>query len=1158
MGDNDVKMASPEEMQERQTSSSDLIDMSLDEIIKLNKKEQKVNRTANRINPKRAANRNNVMKKLNQVAQQQRGRGRGASTAHYWPGRVRGLQRQRGSMRGRLSRGGSLNRSTAKSDGQFDQTQVTLRGSFRGRGRGRGGGLSRGALVQRGQRGGRPFVLDRGFASIKGAEKLQKYQTIQNRGGAVLRGRSSRRAGTYSSKGISLQFNYKATTNQTSVSLNDRFTGLRTRGWGRGRGTIGGGIRRGARGSFVGEARGRGRDKIFRGGRGRGRGGDSVTRGGRGFIRGRGRGGDSVTRGGRGFIRGRGRGRGGESVTREGRGFIRGRGRGRGAGRTVILHADMADKKGKSVPVKKTLSKKEQEQIKKKEEEKAAEAYEEFLAAFDTNEKSQGKTFVRGGIVNATKEEEAAEVKKNKLYRPSSKFSTPPQNSSPVQNVEVRKAAVKKKVEEKKKSNLELFKEELKMIQEEREERHKRKTGDIGGVYPDIDSPLIRRSIFDDDPTVPSTTNLYIGCINPKMTEEMLCKEFGKYGPLASVKIMWPRTDEERTRVTNRGFVAFMTRKDAERALAALDGKKVMGYEMKLGWGKAVRIPPQPLYTPIGVLKTTAPPPPSGLPFNAQPRDRFRNDFTKRGRSEDDLAKTLSEAVVTVVIPAERVLLGLIHRMIEFVVREGPLFEAMIMNREKSNPDFRFLFDNKSQEHVYYRWKLYSVLQGESINNWRTTHFRMFRGGSLWKPPLLNPYLHGEEDAENIPLPLPEEEPKKGQLKAEERLETLLRDLTPRKDEIGDTMFFCLERAEAAEEVVSCITESLSTIARLYLISDILYNSCAKVANASYYRKFFETKLPQIFGDISEAYRNITARLQAEQFKQKIMGCFRAWEDWAVYPDSYLIQLQNIFLGFIKPGEEVIDKAEPKSPDLDGAPLEVVNLHREEIDGAPLDDLDGSPMAWDRSSLDGLPVDDLDGVPLGNAMDDIDGVPFDESSVNALPTIALSKWEKVEDSESSAKNDSDSEVKSSDEADSPGRFDGPEFKSSLRNFEMSEGKRTRLRELEVKVMSFQDELESGKRQRKSGMTLQQQVQHYRNRLLQKEFDKDDQEKDKHSLKQKERSKKEERKEKGDERSKTRDKERSKKSEDRERSRGRSRDREERRERNKFECLPLIQ
>lgn len=29
------------------------------------------------------------------------------------------------------------------------------------------------------------------------------------------------------------------------------------------------------------------------------------------------------------------------------------------------------------------------------------------------------------------------------------------------------------------------------------------------------------------------------------------------------------------------------------------------------------------------------------------------------------------------------------------------------------------------------------------------------------------------------------------------------------------------------------------------------------------------------------------------------MSCFRAWEDWAVYPDPYLIKLQNIFLGLV-------------------------------------------------------------------------------------------------------------------------------------------------------------------------------------------------------------------------------------------------------------------
>ena len=37
----------------------------------------------------------------------------------------------------------------------------------------------------------------------------------------------------------------------------------------------------------------------------------------------------------------------------------------------------------------------------------------------------------------------------------------------------------------------------------------------------------------------------FAGC---QVTEEVLMREFGKYGPIASVKIMWPRTDEEKRR----------------------------------------------------------------------------------------------------------------------------------------------------------------------------------------------------------------------------------------------------------------------------------------------------------------------------------------------------------------------------------------------------------------------------------------------------------------------------------------------------------------------------------------------------------------------------------------------------------------------------------
>lgn len=54
-------------------------------------------------------------------------------------------------------------------------------------------------------------------------------------------------------------------------------------------------------------------------------------------------------------------------------------------------------------------------------------------------------------------------------------------------------------------------------------------------------------------------------------------------------------------------------------------GKMIMNFEMKLGWGKGVPIPPHPIYIPPSMMAHTLPPPPSGLPFNAQPRERLKN-----------------------------------------------------------------------------------------------------------------------------------------------------------------------------------------------------------------------------------------------------------------------------------------------------------------------------------------------------------------------------------------------------------------------------------------------------------------------------------------------------------------------------------------------------
>ncbi|XP_061821923.1 U2 snRNP-associated SURP motif-containing protein isoform X2 [Nerophis lumbriciformis] len=793
---------------------------------------------------------------------------------------------------------------------------------------------------------------------------------------------------------------------------------------------------------------------------------------------------------------------------------------------------------GKMSATKRTLSKKEQDEIKKKEDERAAaEIYEEFLAAFEGGGEGKIKAFVRGGIANATKEEAAVDEKKGKLYKPKSRFEGESKTILPLESptpqflpVDKRQLAKKMSEKERKKSNLELFKEELKQIQEERDERHKQK-GRVSRFEP-LSGAESRRSFLDDcapgshDVGDPSTTNLYLGNINPQMNEEMLCQEFGRYGPLASVKIMWPRTDEERARERNCGFVAFMNRRDAERALKNLNGKMIMNFEMKLGWGKGVPIPPHPIYIPPSMMEHTLPPPPSGLPFNAQPRERLKNPnapLLPPPKNKEDFEKTLSQAIVKVVIPTERNLLSLIHRMIEFVVREGPMFEAMIMNREINNPMYRFLFENQSPAHVYYRWKLYTILQGEAPVKWRTDDFRMFKNGSLWRPPPLNPYLHGPYDDGEEEEDDDDESIKRGGLKEDERdkLEEMLRALTPRRGDVAEAMLFCLNRAEAAEEIVECVAESLSIlktplpkkIARLYLVSDVLYNSSAKVANASYYRKYFENKLCQIFSDLNATYRSIQGHLQSENFKQRVMACFRAWEDWAVYPDPFLIKLQNIFLGLVnlaadKEPVPVPEEAEP-AEDIDGAPIGDYG------DASPLEDVDGIPIdagAIDGAVIDGAPLDDLDGVPIKPMEEDLDGIPFDQSK-EATFKVAPSKWEAVDESELASQAVTTSKWEAfeqpeegkrhnndnSDEDKSPRSVDTPGYSNAIRDdvdLKMNEEKRTKLREIEVKVMKFQDELESGKRPKKAGQSLQEQVEHYRDKLLQKEKEKEKMEREK--------------------------------------------------------------
>ncbi|VDI37088.1 Hypothetical predicted protein [Mytilus galloprovincialis] len=162
----------------------------------------------------------------------------------------------------------------------------------------------------------------------------------------------------------------------------------------------------------------------------------------------------------------------------------------------------------------------------------AAQVYDDFVASFQDTGKQQ-KTWVKGGTVNpgaAVKHETNAKAEKKKLYKPTSKLAELAatfQSSNSQSN-----SAKKPKRDEKKKSQLEQFKEELKQIQREREERHRIKKILRGEIPPDPGESVEPQDLnnstkydplpIDDksgpfaDPNDDTTTNIYVGNINPK------------------------------------------------------------------------------------------------------------------------------------------------------------------------------------------------------------------------------------------------------------------------------------------------------------------------------------------------------------------------------------------------------------------------------------------------------------------------------------------------------------------------------------------------------------------------------------------------------------------------------------------------------------------
>ncbi|GJY70213.1 protein RRC1 isoform X1 [Tanacetum coccineum] len=558
----------------------------------------------------------------------------------------------------------------------------------------------------------------------------------------------------------------------------------------------------------------------------------------------------------------------------------------------------------------------EEEAKKKRAEDETARLYAEFLESFQGDSTPGSKAFVRGGTINDEKvkpdaggnSKEVSGSKKGSRYVPS--FLPPPSATKGKENEKQEEERPKEKAKGKAR-NIDYFMEELKHEQELRERRNQerenwqdgRPTSTLSSRFDELPDEFDPKfGSFDDGD--PQTTNLYVGNLAPQVDENFLLRTFGRFGPIASVKIMWPRTEEERKRQKNCGFVAFMNRADGQAAKDEMQGVIVYDYELNIGWGKSVSLPSQSL---------PAPPPgqmairskegatvilsgPSGPPITSVPSQN------------SELVLTPNVPDITVVMLEDARLRKVIDKMALYVLDGGCAFEQAIMERVRGNPLFSFLFELGSKEHTYYVWRLYSFAQGDTMHRWRTEPFIMITGSGRWVPPALPKDRSPENEESGATFAAGRSrrvETERTLTDAQrDEFEDMLRALTLERIQIKEAMGFALDNADAAGEIVEVLTESLTLketpiptkVARLMLVSDILHNSSAPVKNASAYRTKFETNLPDILESFNDLYRSITGRITAEALKERVMKVLQVWADWFLFSDAYVNGLRSTFL----------------------------------------------------------------------------------------------------------------------------------------------------------------------------------------------------------------------------------------------------------------------
>lgn len=113
-------------------------------------------------------------------------------------------------------------------------------------------------------------------------------------------------------------------------------------------------------------------------------------------------------------------------------------------------------------------------------------------------------------------------------------------------------------------------------------------------------------------------------------------------------------------------------------------------------------------------------------------------------QEEEQVPPSAPRLTVRTDLPVERT--SFLDLVAYYVVQGGPTLEEELNVREEQNPNFAFLnAPHDDPEMIYYRWRLYSLLQGDEMLRWRTEPFQVESGPTCYAfvpPPAV---AHGPE-----------------------------------------------------------------------------------------------------------------------------------------------------------------------------------------------------------------------------------------------------------------------------------------------------------------------------------------------------------------------------------------------------------------------------